>query len=167
MLRKKKVNTIKCMLSTLIAGPMAFNILATQGENVNASVRGGRIPTTVRTSGSVLNNNGLRSPVTNVRYRLTTSEKVTGGIGLGVSLIGAVGTAVGLALTQSQYYQAEDVHNNIIENTYDSFYEDREKYMQNLFDSWGVPMPEKYKNPIAKPESTPEAKPGFSMGIGG
>ncbi|AID45068.1 Hypothetical protein SFBmNL_01163 [Candidatus Arthromitus sp. SFB-mouse-NL] len=158
MLHKKKVNAIKCMLSTLVAGPIAFNILATQSEKANASIRG---------TASVVSRTVQRPLVTNVRYRLTPQEKTLGGIGLSVSIVGAVGTAVGLGLTQSQYHQSEKVQKNIIENTYDAYYEEREKYMQNLFNSWGVAMPEKYKNPIAKPESTPEVKPGFSIGTEG
>ena len=149
MLHKKKVNAIKCMLSTLVAGPIAFNILATQSEKANASIKG---------TASVVSRTVQRPSATNVRYRLTPQEKTLGGIGLSVSIVGAVGTAVGLGLTQSQYHQSE---------TYDAYYEEREKYMQNLFNSWGVAMPEKYKNPIAKPESTPEVKPGFSIGTEG
>ena len=142
MLHKKKVNAIKCMLSTLVAGPIAFNILATQSEKANASIKG---------TASVVSRTVQRPSATNVRYRLTPQEKTLGGIGL----------------TQSQYHQSEKVQKDIIENTYDAYYEEREKYMQNLFNSWGVAMPEKYKNPIAKPESTPEVKPGFSIGTEG
>ncbi|EIA28135.1 hypothetical protein SFB5_151G5, partial [Candidatus Arthromitus sp. SFB-5] len=65
MLHKKKVNAIKCMLSTLVAGPIAFNILATQSEKANASIRG---------TASVVSRTVQRPLVTNVRYRLTPQE---------------------------------------------------------------------------------------------
>lgn len=154
MLHRKKAKLIKYMLGTLVAGPISFNILAGQGQEVHASIRSAvRTPTTVS-----------RVQTQNLTYTLSTREKVLGGFGLGVSIIAGVGTIVGLTLTQLQYAEAEKVNHTILENTHNSFYDEREKYMKNLFDSWGVPMPDKYKNPITKPDKEKDPQPGFSIG---
>ncbi|BAK81494.1 hypothetical protein [Candidatus Arthromitus sp. SFB-rat-Yit] len=154
MLHRKKAKLVKYMLGTLVAGPISFNILAGQGQEVHASIgRAAGAATTVS-----------RVQAQNLRYTLSSREKVIGGFGFAVSVIAGVGTIVGMTLTQLQYNEAEKVNHTILQNTHDAFYNEREKYMKNLFDSWGVPMPDKYKNPISKPESNQEVKPGFSIG---
>lgn len=102
---------------------------------------------------------------TNYKYKLTTGDKVLGGITLGVGAISLVGTAVGLGLTESQYEQTKNTYNDVVNRNYDAFYEEKEKYMQSLFSQWNVPMPDKYKNPIKK-EDTTTVTPGFSIGMG-
>lgn len=102
------------------------------------------------------------SRVSMPKYKLSRMEKVMGGITLGVGSLSLVGTAVGIGLTESQYEQTKKTYDDIVDRTYQSFYDDRERYMQNLFNQWGVPMPDKYKNPIKKDEVKPS--PGFDFG---
>lgn len=108
-------------------------------------------------------NTGIGSSV--VKYKLSKGEKALGVISIGVGAISVIGTAVGLGLTESQFDQNKKTYDDVIDRTYNSFYEEREKYMSDLFAQWGVPMPDKYKNPL---NTNKEEKPtsGFSFGKG-
>ncbi len=99
---------------------------------------------------------------------LSTSDKVLGTIGIGVGVVSIVGTAVGLALTENQYNQTRSAYDDIVDRTYYSFLEEREQSMRDLFNQWGVPMPEKYKNPLKTEEisSGNQVTSGFSLGKG-
>lgn len=100
-------------------------------------------------------------------YKLTRSEKVLGGIGMGVGLVSLVGTAVGLGLTEKQYEQAKSSYENVVDRTYYNFFEEREQEMKSLFNEWAVPMPEKYKNPLKDTNKiNNEVTKGFSIGKG-
>ena len=100
-------------------------------------------------------------------YRPTLSEKVLAGFGIGLGAVSLVGTAVGIGLTEKQYEQTKSTYDHLVDKSYKSFYQEREDYMKDLFDKWGVPMPDKYKNPFGN-ENKSELKPspGFSIGKG-
>lgn len=100
-------------------------------------------------------------------YKPTLSEKVLAGFGIGLGAVSLVGTAVGIGLTERQYEQTKSTYDDVVDRSYKSFYQEREDYMKDLFDKWGVPMPDKYKNPFGN-ENKSELKPspGFSIGKG-
>lgn len=158
-----------------IASPVVINLVGSGGTEANATVgsrlsRMGSISSKVsslssssrvgRTSSLRVGNKSVGS---SVKYRLTGSEKILGCVSIGVSAISVIGTAVGLGLTESQFDQNKKTYDDVIDRTYISFYEEREKYMSDLFSQWGVPMPDKYKNPL---NTDKEEKPtsGFSFG---
>lgn len=100
------------------------------------------------------------------KYKPSKSEKVLGGIAIGVGAVSVLGTGIGLGLTEKQYKQSKDTYDNVIDRNYNSFYQERQEYMEDLFGEWGVPLPEQYKNPIAKPEKGKKTSLGFTMGKG-
>ena len=102
----------------------------------------------------------------NVRYTPSTSEKILGGIAIGVGTVSVIGTAVGLGLTEKQYIQTKETYDDVVNRNYRGFYEEREDYMADLFGEWGVPLPDKYKNPILNPNKANKVTSGFTMGKG-
>ena len=170
---KKKLakSVVICM-----ASPVIINLAGGGGVQANAMV-GARARTgsvlsrtsSLSSSSSLAKTNSLRVGNTGgnstVKYRLSKSEKVLGGISIGVGAISVIGTAVGLGLTESQFDQNKKTYDDVIDRTYNSFYEEREKHMRDLFGQWGVPVPNKYKNPLnTNKEEKPT--PGFSFGKG-
>lgn len=150
-MNKKLNRRITCGLSLLTVSPILVNAVGIT-ETIKVEARG-----SIRNTGR-----SLTPPPPAPRYRLSTGDKILGGISLGVAGVGLVGTAVGLGLTQTQYNQTEKTYHDVIERTYESFYEEKERYFEKLFNSWGVPMPDKYKNPMKKEE--PKPTPGFDFG---
>ncbi len=147
-MNKKLNKSIKVGLSICACAPILINASGNY-QNVNARTRVNSI-----SSVTSLNQN---------RYKLSRAEKVTGGIALGVGAVGLIGTAVGIGLTESQYNQTKKTYEDIINRTYNSYYDEREKYMSDLFKEWNVPLPEKYKNPM-KNDTSSEPTPGFDFG---
>lgn len=160
-----------------IASPVVINLVGSGGVEASATV-GARLSRTgsissrassLGSSSSVGRINSLRvgnTGVSNtVKYRLSTGEKILGGVSIAVGTISVLGTAIGLGLTENQFDQNKKTYDDVIDRTYNSFYEEREKYMSDLFAQWGVPMPDKYKNPL---NTNKEEKPtsGFSFGKG-
>ena len=170
---KKKLakSVVICM-----ASPVIINLADGGGVQVNAIV-GARARTgsvlsrtsSLSSSSSLAKTNSLRVGNTGVgstvKYKLSKGEKALGAISIGVGAISVIGTAVGLGLTESQFDQNKKTYDDVIDRTYNSFYEEREKHMRDLFGQWGVPMPDKYKNPL---NTNKEEKPtsGFSFGKG-
>lgn len=170
---KKKLakSVVICM-----ASPVIINLAGGGGVQVNAIV-GARARTgsvlsrtsSLSSSSSLAKTNSLRVGNTGigstVKYKLSKGEKALGAISIGVGAISVIGTAVGLGLTESQFDQNKKTYDDVIDRTYNSFYEEREKHMRDLFGQWGVPMPDKYKNPL---NTNKEEKPtsGFSFGKG-
>ena len=101
-------------------------------------------------------------------HKLTSYEKTLAGITVGFHTAGLVGTVVGVVLTDSQQQQNKDSFDESINSAYNSFYSEREKYMNTLYSQWGMSMPNKYKNPLGttntdnKNETVPDR--GFSIG---
>ena len=187
--RKFKKSLAKS-LSVLVGTPIVINFVLNDSVISNASVlsRAGSFARNLsRTASSIrvnrpgsqisrvssslrrpsvqytINNNNIQAH----RYSPSTGEKALAGFGIGLGAVSLIGTAVGIGLTESQYQQTESTYNDVVERSYKSFYQDREDYMRDLFDRWGVPMPDKYKNPFGsenKSESKPS--PGFSIGKG-
>lgn len=159
-----------------IASPVVINLVGGGGVEANATVgaklsRTGSISSRAsslsnsssrlgRTSSLRVGNTGVANTV---KYRLSNGEKALGGVSIAVGTISVLGTAIGLGLTENQFAQNKKTYEDVIDRTYDSFYEEREKYMSDLFAQWGVPMPDKYKNPL---NTDKEEKPtsGFSFG---
>lgn len=170
---KKKLakSVVICMASTVI-----INLTGAGGVQANAIV-GARARTgsvlsrtsSLSSSSSFAKTNSLRVGNTGVgstvKYKLSNTEKVLGGISIGVGTISVLGTVIGLALTENQLTQNKKIYEDVIDRTYNSFYEEREKYMNDLFGQWGVPVPDEYKNPLS---TNKEEKPtsGFSFGKG-
>ena len=170
---KKKLakSVVICM-----ASPVIINLAGGGGVQVNAIVgareRTGSVlsrTSSLSSSSSLAKTNSLRVGNTGigstVKYKLSKGEKALGAISIGVGAISVIGTAVGLGLTESQFDQNKKTYDDVIDRTYNSFYEEREKHMRDLFGQWGVPMPDKYKNPL---NTNKEEKPtsGFSFGKG-
>lgn len=170
---KKKLakSVVICM-----ASPVIINLVGTGGIQANAVVgaraRTGSISSKASSLGSSsslgrinslrVGNTGVGSTV---KYKLSNTEKVLGGISIGVGGVSVLGTVIGLALTESQLNQNKKIYEEVIDRTYNSFYEEREKYMNDLFNQWGVPMPDKYKNPLST-NNEEKPTPGFSFGKG-
>lgn len=181
MLYRSITRKLSKSIAILAASPMLLNTFGQDGISVNASigtkisVNNPRVGSRVSVPGNNMvglntkklpNSNLPSSSLSNSPiYKPTKSEKALAGISLGVSTVSVIGTAVGLALTQEQYKQAEDTYGYVVERTYNSFYDEREKYMKDLFAKWGVPLPDKYKNPINK-DINNEPTPGFNIGVG-
>ena len=170
---KKKLakSVVICM-----AYPVIINLAGGGGVQVNAIVgareRTGSVlsrTSSLSSSSSLAKTNSLRVGNTGigstVKYKLSKGEKALGAISIGVGAISVIGTAVGLGLTESQFDQNKKTYDDVIDRTYNSFYEEREKHMRDLFGQWGVPMPDKYKNPL---NTNKEEKPtsGFSIAKG-
>ena len=170
---KKKLakSVVICM-----ASPVIINLAGGGGVQANAMV-GARARTasissrasSFGSSSSLGRANSLRVGNTGVssavKYKLSRGEKVLGGISIGVGAISVIGTAVGLGLTENQFEQNKKTYEDVIDRTYNSFYEEREKYMNDLFGQWGVPVPNKYKNPLSTNKEE-KPTPGFSFGKG-
>lgn len=168
--RKLAKSVVICM-----ASPVVINLVGGGGVEANATVgarlsRTGSVSSRASSLGSGssigrinslrVGNTGLSS---SAKYKLTRGEKILGGISIGVGTISLLGTAIGLGLTENQFDQNKKTYEDVIDRTYNSFYDEREKYMSDLFAQWGVPMPDKYKNPLNVDK---EEKPtsGFSFG---
>ena len=170
---KKKLakSVVICM-----ASPVIINLADGGGVQVNAIV-GARARTgsvlsrtsSLSSSSSLGRANPLRVGNTGVgstvKYKLSKGEKALGAISIGVGAISVIGTAVGLGLTESQFDQNKKTYDDVIDRTYNSFYEEREKYMNDLFGQWGVPVPDEYKNPLSTNKEE-KPTPGFSFGKG-
>ena len=170
---KKKLakSVVICM-----ASPVIINLAGGGGVQVNAIV-GARARTesvlsrtsSLSSSSSLGRANPLRVGNTGigstVKYKLSNTEKVLGGISIGVGTISVLGTVIGLALTENQLTQNKKIYEDVIDRTYNSFYEEREKYMNDLFGQWGVPVPDEYKNPLSTNKEE-KPTPGFSFGKG-
>lgn len=96
----------------------------------------------------------------------SNTDKTLAAVGATVAAVGVVGTTVGLALTEDQYQQSKRSFEDVVDRTYNAFYEDREKQLKDLYDKWGVPMPDKYKNPFKNEGTNSKPSPGFSFGGG-
>lgn len=182
-IRKKLSKSI----AILAASPMVVNAIGSGGVVVKASVGSRVLPRVAGASSSIassrintprlnttnLNTGGVSGsrlpstslPTSSVRYTPSKGEKVLAGISLGVAGVSIIGTAVGLGLTQDQYDQTKKTYEDVVERTYNSFYDEREKYMSDLFAKWGVPLPDKYKNPMKETEQS-KPTPGFNIGTG-
>lgn len=171
---KKKLakSVVICM-----ASPVVINLVGGVCAEANATV-GARVSrmgsvlsrtSNLGSNSSLGRNNSLRVGNTGVssavKYKLSRGEKVLGGISIGVGAISVIGTAVGLGLTENQFEQNKKTYEDVIDRTYNSFYEEREKYMNDLFGQWGVPVPNKYKNPLSTNKEE-KPTPGFSFGKG-
>lgn len=161
-----------------IASPVVINLVGSGGVEASATV-GARLSRTgsISSGASSLSNSSSRLGRTSslrvgnigglssstVKYKLSKGEKALGGVSIAVGTISVLGTAIGLGLTENQFDQNKKTYDDVIDRTYNSFYEEREKYMSDLFAQWGVPMPDKYKNPL---NTDKEEKPtsGFSFG---
>ena len=169
---KKKLakSVVICM-----ASPVIINLAGGGGVQANAMV-GARARTasissrasSLGSSSSLGRANSLRIGTgvgSAAKYKLSKTEKTLGAISIGVGGISVIGTVVGLALTENQLTQNKKIYEDVIDRTYNSFYEEREKYMNDLFGQWGVPVPDEYKNPLS---TNKEEKPtsGFSFGKG-
>ena len=167
---KKKLakSVVICM-----ASPVIINLAGGGGVQANAMV-GARARTasissrasSLGSSSSLGRANSLRIGTgvgSAAKYKLSKTEKTLGAISIGVGGISVIGTVVGLALTENQLTQNKKIYEDVIDRTYNSFYEEREKYMNDLFGQWGVPVPDEYKNPLS---TNKEEKPtsGFSFG---
>lgn len=161
-------------IAILAASPIVVNAMGSNGVEVSSSIgtrvlprASSRISTpkvnTTSVSGTRLSSSSLVT--SSVKYKPTNGEKALAGISLGVAGVSIVGTAVGLGLTQDQYNQTKKTYEDVVERTYNSFYDEREKYMSDLFAKWGVPLPDKYKNPMKKTEQS-KPTPGFNIGTG-
>ncbi len=170
---KKKLakSVVICM-----ASPVIINLAGGGGVQVNAMVgdraRTGSVlsrTSSLSSSSSLGRANPLRVGNTGigstVKYKLSNTEKVLGGISIGVGTISVLGTVIGLALTENQLTQNKKIYEDVIDRTYNSFYEEREKYMNDLFGQWGVPVPDEYKNPLSTNKEE-KPTPGFSFGKG-
>lgn len=172
---KKKLakSVVICM-----ASPVVVNLVGGGSAEANATVgaglsRVGSISSRVsslssssrvgRTNSLRIGNTGVGSGT--IKYKLSTSEKVLGSVSISVGAISVLGTAIGLGLTENQFNQNKQTYGDVIDRTYNSFYDEREKYMSNLFAQWGVPMPDKYKNPL-NTDKEDKPTPGFSFGEG-
>ncbi len=182
-IRKKLSKSI----AMLAASPMVVNAMGSGGVVVNASVGARVLPRVAGASSSIassrintqrvnttnLNTGGVSGsrlpstslPTSSVKYTPSKGEKILSGISLGVAGVSIIGTAVGLGLTQDQYNQTKKTYEDVVERTYNSFYDEREKYMSDLFAKWGVPLPDQYKNPMKKTEQS-KPTPGFNIGTG-
>lgn len=169
---KKKLakSVVICM-----ASPVIINLAGGGGVQANAMV-GARARTasissrasSLGSSSSLGRANSLRIGTgvgSTVKYKLSNTEKVLGGISIGVGTISVLGTVIGLALTENQLTQNKKIYEDVIDRTYNSFYEEREKYMNDLFGQWGVPVPDEYKNPLSTNKEE-KLTPGFSFGKG-
>lgn len=170
---KKKLakSVVICM-----ASPVIINLVGGGGVQANAMV-GARARTgsvlsrtsSLSSSSSLAKTNSLRVGNTGVgstvKYKLSNTEKVLGGISIGVGTVSVLGTVIGLALTENQLTQNKKIYEDVIDRTYNSFYEEREKYMNDLFGQWGVPVPDEYKNPLSTNKEE-KPTPGFSFGKG-
>ncbi len=171
---KKKLakSVVICM-----ASPVVINLVGSGGVEASATVgarlsRTGSISSRASSLGSSsslgranplrVGNTGIGSTV---KYKLSNTEKVLGGISIGVGTISVLGTVIGLALTENQLTQNKKIYEDVIDRTYNSFYEEREKYMNDLFGQWGVPVPDEYKNPLSTNKEE-KPTPGFSFGKG-
>ncbi|HJC99500.1 MAG TPA: hypothetical protein H9923_00940 [Candidatus Dwaynia gallinarum] len=169
---KKKLakSVVICM-----ASPVIINLAGGGGVQANAMV-GARARTasissrasSLGSSSSLGRANSLRIGTgvgSAAKYKLSKTEKTLGAISIGVGGISVIGTVVGLALTESQLNQNKKIYEDVIERTYNSFYEEREKHMNDLFGQWGVPVPDEYKNPLSTNKEE-KLTPGFSFGKG-
>lgn len=169
---KKKLakSVVICM-----ASPVIINLAGGGGVQANAMV-GARARTasissrasSLGSSSSLGRANSLRIGTgvgSAAKYKLSKTEKTLGAISIGVGGISVIGTVVGLALTESQLDQNKKIYEDVIERTYNSFYEEREKHMNDLFGQWGVPVPDEYKNPLSTNKEE-KLTPGFSFGKG-
>lgn len=169
---KKKLakSVVICM-----ASPVIINLAGGGGVQANAMV-GARARTasissrasSLGSSSSLGRANSLRIGTgvgSAAKYKLSKTEKTLGAISIGVGGISVIGTVVGLALTESQLNQNKKIYEDVIDRTYNSFYEEREKYMNDLFGQWGVPVPDEYKNPLSTNKEE-KPTPGFSFGKG-
>lgn len=148
---KKLVKGIAALIIPVVVG----TVFIKNDTKANASIRSIRRTST----GSVT------QPRAGSLSMFSRTEKALGFISMGVGAISVIGAAVGLGLTDSQYEQSKANYEDVVRRTYNSFYEEREKYMKDLFNQWGVPLPEKYKNPL-KTEEDNKPTPGFSFGGG-
>lgn len=146
---------VKGVVTALIIPVVLGTVLIKNETEANASIRNIR-----RTSVGSASRPGVNS-----LSMFSKTERSLGAISIGVGAISVIGAAVGLGLTESQYEQSKSNYEDVIRRTYNSFYEEREKYMKDLFNQWGVPLPEKYKNPL-KTEEENKPTPGFSFGGG-
>lgn len=170
---KKKLakSVVICM-----ASPVIINLVGGGGVQANAMV-GARARTgsvlsrtsSLSSNSSLAKTNSLRVGNTGVgstvKYKLSKGDKALGAISIGVGSISVLGTVIGLGLTEGQLSQNKKIYEDVIDRTYNSFYEEREKYMNDLFGQWGVPVPDKYKNPL-NIEKEDKPTPGFSFGKG-
>lgn len=152
-INKKLVRSVAALIVPVVVG----TVFIKNDIKANASIRGIR-----RSSASSIMQNTNRSLKLS---RLSKTEKVLGTISIGVGGISVLGTAIGLGLTESQYEQSKKSYEDVVNRSYNSFYDEREKYMKDLFDQWGVPLPEKYKNPL-KTDKESKPTPGFNFGGG-
>lgn len=152
-INKKLVRSIAALIIPVVVG----TVFIKNDIEANASIRG------IRRSGV-----GNMVQNTNRSFglsKLSKTEKALGGISIGVGLVSILGTGIGLGLTENQYEQSKKSYEDVVNRTYNSFYDEREKYMKDLFGQWGVPLPEKYKNPL-KTDKESKPTPGFSFGGG-
>lgn len=163
----KKLKVLAIGIASVVT-PVIVNVLF---DNVKAEAMG-HIGRTARSlsrtvSSSVRSVRPTNGSTSTNRVRLfSTTDKVLGVVGVSVAAVGVVGTAVGLSLTEDQYQQNKRSFDDVVDRAYSSFYEDREKQLKELYDKWGVPMPDKYKNPLNKENASSNLSPGFSFGEG-
>lgn len=148
------------------AGSRLANSVKGTSLSINNSKFKTNIPKTssIKTTSSLASKSGINGDII---YTPSRSEKIMAGVGLGISAVSLIGTAVGIGLTETQYEQTKKTYDDVVDRSYSSFYQEREAYMKDLYDRWRVPMPDKYKNPYGngnKEEHKPT--PGFSIGGG-
>lgn len=152
-INKKLVRGMAALIIPVVVG----TVFIKNDIKANASIRSFRRPS----AGSMTQISNSRSSLP----KLSRTDKIVGGISIGVGAVSILGTAIGLGLTESQYEQSKKNYDDVVNRTYNSFYDEREKYMKDLFYQWGVPLPEKYKNPLKTDKET-KPTPGFSFGGG-
>lgn len=187
MSRKGSKNIIFKSAALLALTPIIASVIS----NTKANATVGKIPQGIRRSASLPNlSSGSRvnSPVSRLqskgtllrasstptlgsntgfpKYKLSTAEKILGSVGLAVGAVSVIGTAVGLGLTENQYNQTKNTYDDVVKRNYDSFYQERQEYMENLYGEWGLPTPDRYKNPMIEKPAAAKPSPGFTLGKG-
>ena len=163
---QKHTNKFTNKAALLLVSPILLGVIG--GSSIASAANLFRSASSVSSSSrSSSLSSSLSRLTTGGSYMLTRSEKILGGIGIGVGAVSLIGTAVGLGLTEKQYEQAKSSYENVVDRTYYNFFEEREQEMKSLFNEWAVPMPEKYKNPLKDTNKiNNEVTKGFSIGKG-
>lgn len=160
------------VLGTVVLDSVETNAMASIGRGMSSVLR--NTSSSARRVSSTMSSSNVRRPQTPISTISTRTQlfsrgdRVLAGLGLAITGVAVTGTAIGLALTENQYQQSKRTFDDVVNRVYNSFYEDREKQLKDLYDKWGVPFPDKYKNPYKKEENTTSIpnSPGFSFGEG-
>lgn len=165
----KKLKKLAIGIAVVVTPVIASAVVDGVRTSAMASIRraAGAVTSMFRSSSSTSSSSVRSAQNTRARGPLFSgTDKVLAVVGAGVATVGVVGTTVGLALTEDQYQQSKRSFEDVVDRTYNAFYEDREKQLKDLYDKWGVPMPDKYKNPFKNEGTNSKPTPGFSFGGG-